>query len=85
MSSFDRGLSAGGVARLSNPAIISKAIPIKTYLPRFFDIDFMAGSLLRGSLPTRPEALLLIESFSPAKVVRRFRRLGTESAVIHER
>jgi hypothetical protein len=71
MSSFDNGLSAGAAARLSNPAIISRAIPTKVLFPKF-DSDFIAEYLSLVAFPIPPEALLLIESLPPLKVVRKF-------------
>ena len=70
MSSFDNGLSAGAATRLSKPAIISRAIPTKTFFPKF-DVDFIAEYLSRVAFPFPLEALLFIESFPPAKVVRK--------------
>ena len=51
MSSFDKGCSAGAVARLSKPANIRRAIPSTNFLERI-DFDFITESLSALELPT---------------------------------
>jgi hypothetical protein len=50
MSSFDNGWSAGAVARLSQPAIISRATPTTIFFPRL-EFDFIAEYPLWVALP----------------------------------
>ena len=50
MSSFDTGWSGGTVAKLSKPAIISRATPSTNFFPKL-EYDFIAAYPLLAVLP----------------------------------